>query len=65
MSKVKINDNLNTRKQKKRYIEKMKNLKTAQAVYIYIYIYICEILEKNKVNNLPLFMIEKDRLLFR
>ena len=37
LSKVKINDNLNTRKQKKRYIEKMKNLKTIEAVYIYIY----------------------------
>ncbi len=39
----------------------MTNLKTIEAVYIYIN----KILNKNKVNNLPLFVIEKDRLLFR
>ena len=41
----------------------MKNPKTFEAVYIYIYIN--KILEENKGKNLPLFVIEKGRLLFK
>ncbi len=41
----------------------MRNHKTAQAVYIYIYIN--KILNKKQGKNLPLFLIEKGRLLFK
>ena len=47
-------------KEKKEAQKRMRNLKTAQAVYIYIN----KILEEKQGKKTPLFLIEKGRLLF-